>query len=448
MADGSLGGGTRSPEVKDPTRDLLDKLEEAAKFIKQSDPKLAKQIEWLTAASQRPGQIEDAAFRTRVAYIVQDTEKHSGPLAMSSGIREEMTRLAGSFPGLQNDRVGDLLKTTPGLESRDLIRDIRTLAADTVKAADQKASPIESQIDALENRSRLESAPEHKGAPKNAGTTGTDQSKTEERVNASPGGGDVNARQQDFVRQPGTVSRLLSAVRPDGNQVNPNPWDKPPTPMTERHASFRETMQNERDEKVLKAAEVAGVAAVEAMRAFANGPGGSVMARINDAAKSDPRGLTGVFAEMREGGRYEGLSKQFQGEREFSKGFAESHDKAVEAVTAFGRARGAAEAVAEPTHQPETALGGAMKAIGLRLPENASPPSRTSAEAIGARFEKLDAEVGKSAAGLPGSKEGKSMTEELGEKIKAVVEKAVEAVRSLLNRDARQEASASPSPGM
>ena len=488
MADGSLNDTPRPPEVKDRTRELLEKLEEAGKVLKQSDPKLAASIEALVAASTRPGQTEDPIFRTRMAYIVQDAEKHYGPLAMGSGMRDEMTRMAATYPGLQNERIGDLLKTTPAIDNRDLVREIRTLASDTAKAAgNQTSATVESRVDALENRARLERAPEP-NAPVRDGPPSSPITRDHlDRVQPSPGGGsEQNERvrprdggqvrppggpndqvpsqnnlpgKQEFVRQPSGLSKILSAMRPDGEQASP--WDKPPTPMTERHGSFRQSMQNDRDEKVFKAAEVAGTAAVEAMRAFANGPGGSIMARINDAAKSEPRGLEGVFAEMREGGKYDNLRKQLQGERAFSNGFAESYDKAVDAVGAYGRQREAADATGQRRSQAETALGGAVNwlrsapsEVGQQLGQlrdaisNAGTQRRGPADAVNDRFEKLDAEVGRSASALPGSKDGKSMIEDLGEKVRALVTKAVDAVKAAFSPTARQEASASPSASL
>jgi len=60
------------------------------------------------------------------------------------------------------------------------------------------------------------------------------------------------------------------------------------------------------------------------------------------------------------------------------------------------------------------------------------------------RFARLDAELGKGAAELPGKKEGTSMLEEMSEKAREIVKKAIEAIAKLVNPSPR--ASASPTP--
>ena len=155
------------------------------------------------------------------------------------------------------------------------------------------------------------------------------------------------------------------------------------------------------------------------MRAFANGPGNHVMARIHEAAKSDPEGLKGVLSEMRAGGKYEGLRQQLQGEQAMTKGFAEAFERAATAVGAYGRKRGAVEEIAT---------------------------QRGTIDQVAARFDKLDAEVGQRAAVLPSPREGKSMLDDLGEKVKDVVVKAIDAVKAAFTSTARKDASSSASP--
>lgn len=176
-------------------------------------------------------------------------------------------------------------------------------------------------------------------------------------------------------------------------------------------------MQGDRDEKVIKGAEAAGNAATAALQAFSNGPGASVLSRIQDAAKADPDGMRGVMSGMREGGKYEQLRQQFLGEKENNKAFAAGYDKAAAAVDAYGQQR---EAVDQ---------------IGAR---------RGDAHALNGRFEQLDAKVGLTAAVIPGAKEGKSMIDELVEKVREIVEKAVAAVKRAFTASPSAGPSAQP----
>ena len=68
--------------------------------------------------------------------------------------------------------------------------------------------------------------------------------------------------------------------------------------------------------------------------------------------------------------------------------------------------------------------------------------------ALMGKFEKGDAEIGKAASMLPSRSDGKSVMDDLGEKLKQVLDRAVEAVKSVFNPGAERgpRASASPSP--
>ena len=99
------------------------------------------------------------------------------------------------------------------------------------------------------------------------------------------------------------------------NQQKPGQasFDPTPSPMGERVTRFEQKLQEGREENTFRGAEQSGRAAVDALQAFANGPGASVMNRIRDAARSDPSGMAGVMSEMRAGGVYADLRAQFDG---------------------------------------------------------------------------------------------------------------------------------------
>ncbi len=79
----------------------------------------------------------------------------------------------------------------------------------------------------------------------------------------------------------------------------------------------------------------------------------------------------------------------------------------------------------------------AVEAIGAR---------RGTGQALEARFEKMDAEIGKATAAIPSRGDGKSVLEDLGDKMREVLDRAVQAVKSAFTPGPRVASSPSPSP--
>ncbi len=435
LAETTIAGAAAPPSsAPDPLRNLLARLDQSAGLIARNDPGLAKSVASLVEAGVKPGQVDSPIFRTRLAYAVQDVERLVGPVLPEAGqLREEMSRRATSYPGLLNERVQDLLRQTPALEDRGLRQDIRRLAADTVKVGPNQDTPeLNGRAEALEHRGRLaqpdvgaraQQSPGGGTPGESGGASRQGSSTVRERVADMPEPS-PEARQAQRQenhnngpsRGPTALERIVSAMAQAASSVD-DVLKRPPTPMADRHASFRDAMQGDRDEKVIKGAEAAGNAATAALQAFSNGPGASVLSRIQDAAKADPDGMRGVMSGMREGGKYEQLRQQFLGEKENNKAFAAGYDKAAAAVDAYGQQR---EAVDQ---------------IGAR---------RGDAHALNGRFEQLDAKVGLTAAVIPGAKEGKSMIDELVEKVREIVEKAVAAVKRAFTASPSAGPSAQP----
>jgi hypothetical protein len=186
--------------------------------------------------------------------------------------------------------------------------------------------------------------------------------------------------------------------------------DPTPTPMAERVSRFEQKLQEGREENMLRGAEQSGRAAVEALQAFANGPGASVMNRIRDAAKADPGGIAGVMSEMRAGGVYSDIRAQFDGAMQKEKGFAAAYDRAVAATGQYAKDRTAVEAII--AQRPEV-------------------------EALTGRFQKLDAQIGEATANTPGRREGKSALEDIAEKAAELLSRAVDRVRSAFTASPR-----------
>ena len=440
-------GKAEEAKTKAPLRELIDKLGRTQEMVARVDPALAATIRGITDTVNIPGRVEEPMFRTKVAYALQDTEKLVGPVVnLPQGVREEMTRLAATSPGLQNERMQELVRSTATMDDRGLVRVIRRDAAEIARASDQTSPDMQSKVEVLENRARLSGHPEvaqqtaaKPSDPdnlKNAAAGGTAQQSVQAEVAAKVIGhaSELPSRQvlntavqqqapTDQIQQQrgiGATFAIMSALRKP-EPASPAPWDQQLTPLKGRIAQFAEKAQANEEEATFRAAERSGQAAVQALRAFANGPGASIMSKIQAAGKTDPDGPAGVAAGMREGGPYADLRHAFNAGLLREKGLASALDSVSAAVSRYGADRTVADGIAA---------------------------GRADAAAITARFAKLDAEVGKAASETPSRKDGKSQMEELGEKAAELASKAVEAVKAAFKRTPGpgQQPSAGPSP--
>jgi hypothetical protein len=147
------------PEANtDPMRELLEHLERAQPLIANLDRSLAETIQTLTRQGADPERCAEPAFRHQVAYAVQDLEKSAiWPIAMAPELRSEMTRLAATAPGLENERMGALMRATALLEDKRLIRDLREVGTE-----------IGRQTDKTRRASRARSRPSRTGSDSRA----------------------------------------------------------------------------------------------------------------------------------------------------------------------------------------------------------------------------------------------------------------------------------------
>ena len=144
------------------------------------------------------------------------------------------------------------------------------------------------------------------------------------------------------------------------------------------------------------------------------------MGKIQAAAKTEPGGLPQVLAEMRDGGRFADLRKQFGNALFDDAGFAASYDKAAGALAAYGKTRTEIEPILA---------------------------RRPDATAFTQRLTEMDAEIGKAATETPSKTEGRSMMEDLAKQAGELLQRAIEAVKSAFSRSAAPGTSSSPSPG-
>ena len=156
------------------------------------------------------------------------------------------------------------------------------------------------------------------------------------------------------------------------------------------------------------------------MEGLRTGEGAVVLNRINDAAKNDPNGIAGVLSEMREGGRFADLRKQFNTALSDERGASTAYDKAASALSRYGEDRKAVDQV-----------------IARR-------PDATN---LSAKFEEIDKEIGIAARDTPSRRDGKSMMDDLSKQVAEMLQKAVDGIKTVLTgRQSDRAAPSGPSP--
>jgi hypothetical protein len=421
---------------KQPIHEIMERLQRGLSDIKDVDQGLAQTVDNLLRQGADRLRVNQRSFQHEVAYALQDVERSRvGTISMSPEARAEATRLAGSATGLENDRMLALMRATPGIDDRAVIRDIRRAATEIGQQADQSTAPIRSQIDVLENRVRLAQRPAEAGpepASQSAGSRSAASAEPPPQARQTPDErADDSAREQaqqaraggrQRLFRPGALDVVLRGMRP-GDQGNGAPWDPNPTPLGPRLSAFQEKMVAGRDEIAIRDIEKSGRAALDALEGFRTGEGAVVMNRIQQAARSEPGGMAGVLAEMREGGRFRDLRQQFNNALADEKGVTQAYDKAANALARYGRDRVGIEQVI------------------ARRPDAAN---------LSAKFEQMDAQIGEAAAGTPSRRDGKNMVEDLARQAAELIQRAVDTVKSVFNRSPSAEAGsrAAPSPSM
>jgi len=228
----------------------------------------------------------------------------------------------------------------------------------------------------------------------------------------------------------GALYDIFSAMRRDKPDAAVEPESRPAQPAqataarsqedySNRFAKFEQkNMRPRRDAEALAGADASAQAALDALNSFENHRSASVLNRMQAAAKAHPEGMPGVISEMKAGGPYEDLRKEFNSALDTDRGFAESYKKAASALSLYGDKRAEIN------------------------PILANPPNPQ----IAAKFEKFDDEISDAASKLPGLKQGASAIDELTEKAREILHKAFERVSAALKHAAGANAEASPSP--
>jgi hypothetical protein len=174
-------------------------------------------------------------------------------------------------------------------------------------------------------------------------------------------------------------------------------------------------MQARRDGEQVRGAMQSGTAVLASLEALERRETAGILNRIRDAAKANG-GIENVLSEMRPGGAFEDLRKEFNVALSHDEGFAAAYDKAASALSGYAETR--AGMISAPSPRPDVNL---------------------------ARLEVLDREIGAAAKALPGLKDGKTALDEALEGGKEAIEKAFSAVRQAFTRDPGMRGP-SPSP--
>ncbi len=175
-------------------------------------------------------------------------------------------------------------------------------------------------------------------------------------------------------------------------------------------------MQPRRDEAVFDTVKAAGKNTLQSLKALEDNKDMTlILTRINSAAKQ--AGMAAVIEEMRPGGKYADLRKQFNVALDENTHIRNAYENANNNLNAYADQR-----------------------AEIREILKARPQARKD-------FEDLDQDIAKGFLGLPGKEAGKSALDEAADKVKEVLESAVNAVRNAFGRKADQNATTRFAPG-
>lgn len=180
-----------------------------------------------------------------------------------------------------------------------------------------------------------------------------------------------------------SMVQLYAALRPPA-PATPPPWEQAPQPLGDRLRAYERRMAETAAVNQVQAAQQAGERAVSALDGLSATPGGVSLARVRDAAQSDPGGIQAVIEGMKPGGRFAELRTAFNAALAQDRSFASAYDRAVRDVVAYGQAR-------------------------LKMDS-------------GDGFDAMDRTVGQASQALPGRKPGKSVQDEIAEKALQIAE--------------------------
>ena len=167
-------------------------------------------------------------------------------------------------------------------------------------------------------------------------------------------------------------------------------------------------MQPRRDADMTQATEHAAANAVRSFEALEKADSTAILSRIREAAEATPGGMNEVLSEMKPGGAFEDLRKEFNAALSRDEHFSNSYEHAINALETYADQRSAA-----------------------------APALQKANASVLARLEALDEQIVKASTELPGKDFAKSAFDE-------AMEKGREAVKALFEFAERHVLAARP----
>ncbi|BBU63969.1 hypothetical protein MSC49_39040 (plasmid) [Methylosinus sp. C49] len=130
---------------------LLAQLGDRRPHIEAHDPQLTARIDRVSIAflNDPIERLRDPKFKTDLAYALEDAEKRIEPLRIDRDLRDQLTQLAASSPGLKNEQMRSLLEKTQTLDDPDLVQRLREKAVEIASKSNQMTKAVQGEIFAL-----------------------------------------------------------------------------------------------------------------------------------------------------------------------------------------------------------------------------------------------------------------------------------------------------------
>ena len=483
----------------DPLHEVVRLLNRVATESKLAllNPDLAGMVGKLAEQAAEPGRLDQASFRTGVAYAVQDMEKYTGgkPISMPSELRAELATLSVTSPGLQNERMQALVAKTADLPDRELVLDIRQTAQQVARSGPgQDGHELTSHIEVLERRAGIvrsiaasmsdaEISPQSsqqqttstvQGSPAEMKAAVEPEAKdtsssvrveqrivgatsVEERVNATPSPGSGQSQVQN-------AAEAVTTVRPTAAATSAQPATTPVAGQPRQAAEAAQVQQQGVAERIMASTRrpqsldpapwsVPVPAIGQRIAQFEQRMADGRTERLVQNAERSGAALMSAMEQFSSGpgrgimSKLEGVAAQDPGGMpavisEMRPGGRHAGERAEFDAALRSPAAGAAyKAVTESADK----FAGDRLAVANNLNSRKLDPA-----AADGRFEQMDAALGEQASKLPGREAGKDAMAEMAQKLAELLRKAVERVEQALGRVAGVEAQAtarpSPSP--
>jgi hypothetical protein len=219
----------------------------------------------------------------------------------------------------------------------------------------------------------------------------------------------------ETLRGPQDQNRAAPPASTLSTATDPAP---PPGGLRDKLTSFTaERLQPQRDAEQVQGATHAATGVIASLQALEQQETSGILNKIRDAAKANG-GIENVLSEMRPGGQFEDLRKEFNTVLSHDQGFAAAYDKATGTIADYAETRAAVP-----------------------------PPTTMRGDPNLARLQTLDHEIAEAAKNLPGLKDGQSAFEDLAQSGREAVQKLFSAVQQVFSQDADLRGP-SPSPSL